>query len=97
MPEYPPDVTADARPAIARVIEHRRRRPDAAERLVVANVDPTSTGVGLPSASTGTVVVAMQPLGATHGSTGEDRRERRATDPTASVMVDSAIGTPSRA
>ena len=32
---------------IARVIEHRRRRPGAAERPVVADVDPEPPGVGL--------------------------------------------------
>ena len=33
--------------AIARVIEHRRRRRGAAERAIVAHVNPTSPGVGL--------------------------------------------------
>jgi hypothetical protein len=33
--------------AIARVIEHRRRRALAAEGPVVPNVNPTSPGVGL--------------------------------------------------
>ena len=32
--------------AIARVIEHRRRRPRAAKRPVVAHIDPASPGVG---------------------------------------------------
>ncbi len=33
--------------AVARVIEHRRRRHGAAERAIIAHVNPTSPGVGL--------------------------------------------------
>ncbi len=33
--------------SIARVIEHCRRRRGAAERAIVAHINPTSTGVGL--------------------------------------------------
>ena len=32
---------------VARVVEHRGRRPGAAERPIVADVDPEPTGVGL--------------------------------------------------
>ena len=54
-------------PAIARVIEHRRRRPGAAEGLVIAHVDPTSPGVGLALGQNGHGgIVPMQPLGRHH-------------------------------
>src|ERR1700736_4695592 len=33
---------------IARVVEHRRRRILPAERTIVAHINPTSPGIGLP-------------------------------------------------
>jgi len=51
--------------AIARVIEHRRRRGRPAKRPVVAHIDPTSPGVGLAlGQDRHNGVVAVQPLGA---------------------------------
>ena len=50
--------------AIARVVEHRRRRPGASKGFVVANVNPASPGVGFAFGENwhGSVV-AVQPLG----------------------------------
>ena len=58
--------------AIARVIEHRRRRRRPAERPIVAHIDPTSPGIGLAlGQDRHRRVVAVQPLG------GEDMRSIR--------------------
>ena len=60
---------------IARIVEHRSRRPDAAERPVVAHIDPAASGVGLALRQNrhGRVPrlkpegrLAMQPLGRHH-------------------------------
>ena len=49
---------------VARVVEHRGRRPGAAERLIVADVDPEPTGVGLAFGQhRNGGVVAVQALG----------------------------------
>src|SRR5882724_165503 len=49
---------------IARVVEHRRRRIPPAERTIVAHINPTSPGVGLPlGQDRHRRVVAMQSLG----------------------------------
>jgi len=49
--------------AIARVVEHRRRRPGASKGFVVANVNPASPGVGFAFGQhRHGRVVAMQPL-----------------------------------
>ena len=51
-------------PAIARVVEHRRGRPDAAERLVVANINPAPPGIGFAlGQNRHGRIVAMQALG----------------------------------
>jgi len=51
-------------PAIARVVEHRRRRPGAAEGLVVSNVNPAPAGICLAfGQNRHGCIVAMQALG----------------------------------
>ena len=53
--------------AVARVIEHRRRRRRSAERPVVAHVNPTSPDIGLAfGQNRHDGVVAMQSLGGEH-------------------------------
>ena len=51
-------------PAITRVVEHRRGRPDAAEGLVVSNINPAPPGIGLAfGQNRHGRIVAMQALG----------------------------------
>ena len=66
---------------IARVVEHRRGRPGAAERPVVANIDPAAPGVGLALRQhRHGRVVPMQTLGRHHMGLDQatQRIERRA-------------------
>ena len=70
--------------SIARVIEHRRRRRGAAERPIVAHVDPTSPGVGLAlGQDRHGGVIAVQSLGREDMgfNTPEDRLQHRAAGP----------------
>ena len=87
-------------PPIVRVMEDRGGRPGAAERLIVADVNPEPAGVGLALASTGTVV--SSPCRRSAAMTWASIRRRSGssaveTAPTASAMVESAIGAPSSA
>ena len=86
--------------AIARVIEHRRRRRRPGERPIVAHIDPTSPDVGLAlGQDRHGGVVAVQALGGKH--MGLDAPESGASTaqqpPTWSAKVDRLSGTPSRA
>ena len=70
--------------AVARVIEHRCRRHGAAERAIVAHVNPTSPGVGLAlGQDRHRGVVAMQSFGCEDVgfNTPEDRFQHRAAGP----------------
>ena len=50
--------------SVARIVEHRRRRGCAAERLIVADIDPTSSDIGLACRQDGDGrVISMQPFG----------------------------------
>ena len=68
-------------PAIARVVEHRRGRPGAAEGLVVSNINPAPPGIGLAfGQNRHGRIVAMQALGRHDMSfhKAKERIERRA-------------------
>ena len=70
--------------AVARVIEHRRRRRGAAERPIVAHIDPTSPGVGLAfGQDRHGGVIAMQSLGREdmRFDPPEERLQHRAAGP----------------
>ena len=70
--------------AVARVIEHRRRRRRSAERPIVAHVDPTSPDIGLAlGQDRHRRVVAVQALGGKHVllDAPEQRRQHRAAAP----------------
>ena len=85
---------------VTRVMEDRGGRPGAAERLVIADIDPEPSGVGLAFCQHGHGrVVAVQALGRHDMGLEQapERIERPQMAPTASAMVDSAIGTPSSA
>jgi len=80
-----------------------RTSPPAApfrQRAVVPHLNPASPRVGLaPGQDWDGRIIPMKPLG--RHDVGFDQAKQRAsaaqTDPTASAMVESAIGTPSRA
>ena len=64
---------------IARVVEHRRRRILPGERMIVAHINPTSPGIGLPlGQDRHSRVVAVQSLGRENVSLNppEERRQR---------------------
>ena len=85
---------------VARVIEHRRRRRRPAERSIVAHIDPTSPGVGLTLARTGTVVSSLCNRSAAKTCRSMRRSSGASTaqqPPTWSAKVDRLSGTPSRA
>ena len=86
--------------AVARVVEHRRRRRRPGEGAVVAHIDPESAGVGLAlGQDRHGRIVAMQSLGGQ--DMGLDALKSGASAaraaPTWSARVDRLIGTPSRA
>ena len=67
--------------AVARVIEHRRRRRRSGKRPIVAHIDPTSPGVGLALGQhRHGCVVAVQPFGGEDVlfDAPEQRRQHRA-------------------
>src|SRR5207302_2939332 len=69
---------------IARVVEHRRWRIRPAERTIVAHINPTSPGVGLPfGQDRHSRVVAVQTLGRENVSLNppEERCQRGAAAP----------------
>ena len=86
--------------AIARVVKYGGWRPRSAKGPIVANVDPASPGVGLAFGQNGhgriipMKALGRQDMGFHKAPNGISAAQ---TDPTASAMVDRAIGTPSRA
>ena len=69
--------------SIARIVEHRRRRRCAAERLVVGDIDPTSGDIGLAGGQDRDgCVVAVEPLA----------RENMALDRVQDGLEDQAAG-----
>ena len=70
--------------SITRVIEHRRRRRGAAERAIVAHINPRSPGVSLAfgeDRNGGVIAVQAFSCEDVRFNTPEDRFEHRAAGP----------------